>query len=300
MLPAAMMRLEPTDLQKPQPALSLRFGAFELRPHTRQLLADGVELPIGGRAFDLLQVLMRRHHEIVSSDELLLAVWPGQVVEPNNLQVQIWTLRKLLGPRAIATVARRGYRFVPELAGRRGGAEAARGPAEAASGIALPVLAVLRTHRHATLTGDNLPALLRLALACAHQLTAPAGGTVWQLDGSALDDGMDDARDDDRKDGNNAGSNAGQAPASRPPALLRRLPRVHSRPDILVLQAGVAPAPGLAEAIGQGLMAAPLLRVLAVAGTAIGLPQEQVLTIAMPAARPRPEATPLRWQGRGR
>jgi DNA-binding winged helix-turn-helix (wHTH) protein len=288
MLAPGMMRMEPTvDLQSQQPAVSLRFGSFELRPHTRQLLADGVELSIGGRAFDLLQVLVQRHHEIVSSDELLLSVWPGQVVEPNNLQVQIWTLRKLLGPRAIATVARRGYRFVPELASRRGGAEAARAPADAADNGAPPVLALLQQHRQATLTGENLPALLRLALSCAHQLTAFLGGTVWQLDGSALVDGDDEG-------------DAGEAPAGRPPTLLGRLPRALSRPDILVLQAGPVPAAGLAAAVARGLAEAPLLRILAVAHGALGLPQEQVLAIDTPAARPRAEPTPLRWQVRGR
>ncbi len=286
-----MPRIEPTvDLQSQQPALALRFGSFELRPHTRQLLADGAELPIGGRAFDLLQLLVQRRHEIVSSEELLLSVWPGQVVEPNNLQVQIWTLRKLLGPRAIATVARRGYRFVPELASRRGSAEAARAPAAAAAGGAPSVLALLQQHRQATLTGENLPALLRLALSCAHQLTAASGGNVWQLDGSALVDG----------DGDEAGA-AGEAPAARPPALLGWLPRTQSRPDVLVLQAGPVSAAVLAAAVARGLAAAPLLRILAVAHGALGLPQEQVLAIDTPATRPRArtEPTALRWQMRG-
>ena len=39
-------------------------------------------------------------------------VWPGLVVEENNLQVQISALRKLLGSSAIATIPGRGYRFV--------------------------------------------------------------------------------------------------------------------------------------------------------------------------------------------
>ena len=43
-------------------------------------------------------------------------VWPGLVVEENNLTVQISALRKLLGADAIATVTARGYRFVqPEI-----------------------------------------------------------------------------------------------------------------------------------------------------------------------------------------
>ena len=49
--------------------------------------------------------------------ELLDLVWPGLVVEENNLQVQISALRRLLGAHAIATVPGRGYQFTAALAG---------------------------------------------------------------------------------------------------------------------------------------------------------------------------------------
>jgi TolB-like protein len=42
-------------------------------------------------------------------------VWPGLVVEDNNLQVQISTLRKILGYEAIATIPGIGYRFLLAL-----------------------------------------------------------------------------------------------------------------------------------------------------------------------------------------
>jgi non-specific serine/threonine protein kinase len=94
-----------------------RFGSFELRPAERQLLgADGRPLALGGRAFDLLVALVERAGELVAKDDLIAAVWPGVVVEENNLQVQVSTLRKLLGAGAIATSAGRGYRFTLPLA----------------------------------------------------------------------------------------------------------------------------------------------------------------------------------------
>ena len=43
-----------------------------------------------------------------------LSGW-GVVVEENNLQVQISTLRKLLGPQAVLTIPGRGYRFTAVL-----------------------------------------------------------------------------------------------------------------------------------------------------------------------------------------
>ena len=48
--------------------------------------------------------------------ELLERVWPGLIVEENNLQVQVSALRKLPGQDAIATVAGRGYRITLESA----------------------------------------------------------------------------------------------------------------------------------------------------------------------------------------
>jgi DNA-binding winged helix-turn-helix (wHTH) protein len=95
-------------------ALNYRFGRIELRPATRQLLVDNEPVPLGARAFDVLQALIERRERLVTKEELLDLVWPGLVVEENNLQVQISALRKVLGAVAIATVAGRGYRFTLE------------------------------------------------------------------------------------------------------------------------------------------------------------------------------------------
>ena len=88
-----------------------RFGRFELQPEDRRLLADGAPVALGARAFDLLVALVARAGQLVSKNDLLTLVWPGLVVEENNLQVQVSTLRKLLGPNALATIPGRGYRF---------------------------------------------------------------------------------------------------------------------------------------------------------------------------------------------
>ena len=75
-------------------------------------MVDGQPAWLGARAFDLLLVLIDQRDQVVGKDELLALVWPGVVVEENNLTVQISALRKLFGAAAIATVAGRGYRFV--------------------------------------------------------------------------------------------------------------------------------------------------------------------------------------------
>jgi DNA-binding winged helix-turn-helix (wHTH) protein len=91
------------------------FDRYELRSAERQLLIEGEPAALGARAFDLLLALIERRDRVVTKAELFDAVWPGLVVEENNLQVQVSSLRKLLGPNAIATVAGRGYQFVARL-----------------------------------------------------------------------------------------------------------------------------------------------------------------------------------------
>jgi TolB-like protein/Flp pilus assembly protein TadD len=94
---------------------SIRFGHCELQAHERRLLIHGEPATIGARAFDVLLALAERPGQLVGKNELLDIVWPDTVVEENNLQVQVSTLRKLLGPDVIATIPGRGYRFTARI-----------------------------------------------------------------------------------------------------------------------------------------------------------------------------------------
>lgn len=91
---------------------ALKFGHFEVRPGLRQLWVNGAAANVGGRAFDLLLLLLEHRDRVLTKEEILDHVWPGLVVEENNLSVQISTLRRLLGADAIATVSGRGYQFI--------------------------------------------------------------------------------------------------------------------------------------------------------------------------------------------
>jgi non-specific serine/threonine protein kinase len=98
-------------------ALTVRFGRFLLDSRRRELRMDGVLVPTGGRAFDILAMLVAADGQLVTKDELMSRVWPGRFVEENNLQFQISTLRKALGADRdfIKTVAGRGYRFIADI-----------------------------------------------------------------------------------------------------------------------------------------------------------------------------------------
>jgi adenylate cyclase len=92
-----------------------RFGRVEVIPAAREARVDGLPVPLGARAFDLLMALIEHRDRVVPKHELLDLVWPGLVVEEANLQVQVSMLRKHLGAQAVATVPGRGYRFVAPM-----------------------------------------------------------------------------------------------------------------------------------------------------------------------------------------
>lgn len=92
-----------------------RFGSFELVPESRSLSEGDKRIPLGGRAFDVLVVLLERAGQVVSKEELLAEVWGRTSVDSTSLRVHIAALRKALratGDSYIASVLGRGYCFV--------------------------------------------------------------------------------------------------------------------------------------------------------------------------------------------
>ena len=75
----------------------LEFGRFRVLLRQRQLPADGVAVELGGRALDVLLVLLEADGALVTKEELLSRVWPGVVVSEENLKSQVHALRKALG-----------------------------------------------------------------------------------------------------------------------------------------------------------------------------------------------------------
>ncbi len=93
----------------------VEFGRFHLDLDQRKLSSDGAAVKLGSRALDILCVLASAEGDVVSKDKLMAEVWPGLVVEENNIQVHISALRKALEDRNdsyVVTVPGRGYRLI--------------------------------------------------------------------------------------------------------------------------------------------------------------------------------------------
>lgn len=105
----------------PEPVRGYRFDEFTLDVARRRLVdRDTQWLHLSGRAFEVLEHLIRHRHRVVTRHELLDAVWPSQDVDENSLTQAISTLRRVLGdsrgsPRFIVTLAGRGYQFMASV-----------------------------------------------------------------------------------------------------------------------------------------------------------------------------------------
>lgn len=161
---------------------SYRFGRFEVRCAERQLLADGAPVPIGARGFDLLLALLQRRDRVVGSEELLRLIWPGLVVEENNLRQQVAALRRVLGAPAVATVPGRGYRFCLAMQGDGPGAPPGARPA-----VAVLPFANLSGDAAQEYFADAMTQDILTALSKHRWLTVIARNTVFGYKNVAVD-----------------------------------------------------------------------------------------------------------------
>jgi len=102
--------------------VTYQFGPFRLEVRERRLWRGGEVVPLRGKVFDTLSVLVENAGRLVTKQELLDAVWPEATVEESNLNHNVSVLRKALGDEATAqqyieTVPRVGYRFASPVHG---------------------------------------------------------------------------------------------------------------------------------------------------------------------------------------
>ncbi len=119
-----------------------QFDRFTLDAERCQLFDDGQPVAMQPKPLALLIALVEGRGQMLSKDELLERVWPGQFVEESNLTVHMSALRRALGdqrthPRFILTESGRGYRFIADVRDAPGGAPGR--PAEVEHGRAATV-----------------------------------------------------------------------------------------------------------------------------------------------------------------
>ena len=87
---------------------------WEIDLGRRELRSRGIPVPLGGRAFEVVTVLVQSASEFVTKDHLMERVWPGAIVGEGTIHVHISAVRKALGPdRAmLKTASGRGYRLL--------------------------------------------------------------------------------------------------------------------------------------------------------------------------------------------
>ncbi len=175
----------------------------------RELRTQGVPVPLGGRAFDIVEVLAQSAGELVTKDEIIRRVWSGAIVEESTLQVHISAIRKALGPDRgmLKTAFGRGYRLLGAWTIRQEGrpadpvvlqivpptAFATNFPSASFDLIGRTaavqhLLDFLSAYRVVTLTGPGGIGKSALALEVARTLFPAFGGDAWLVELASLSD----------------------------------------------------------------------------------------------------------------
>ena len=183
---------------------NLQFGPFELSSKERVLRREGVVLPLGSRALDILIYLAERPGEVIAKQELIEQVWSDVTVEEGSIRVHVAAIRKALddgqfGNRYIANIKGRGYSFVGAVVSRAGGTESGNGRFRQQGGLPVrPIMMIgretvvgevsdkLRKERFVTLLGPGGIGKTTIALAVGRAVAEEFGGKVYFVDLASL------------------------------------------------------------------------------------------------------------------
>ena len=195
-----------------QAPAAIEFGRFRVLPHRRELIADGRPLEVGGRAFDVLMVLIEASGAVVSKDTLMNRVWPDRIIEENSFQHQISALRRAFGADRdlIRTISGRGYQFTgeirtfsarPDAQTSAGGLQPTPAPSRPPTNLPEPVseligrdaeldevLDLSTSHRLVTLTGAGGISKTRLGFEAARHLLPRFADGIWGIELAPLSD----------------------------------------------------------------------------------------------------------------
>jgi predicted ATPase len=180
----------------------LKFGPFELSSSERVLRRDGLVLPLGSRALDILIYLAERPGEVIAKRELIDHVWSDVNVDEGSLRVHVAAIRKALGDgkfgnRYIANIQGRGYSFVGAVVGigavrdrdqERGTLPARPRRMVGRDAVLSEVRDSLRAKRFVTLLGPGGIGKTTIAVAAGHAVCDAFGGEVYFVDLGSLAD----------------------------------------------------------------------------------------------------------------
>ena len=182
-----------------------QFGPFRVQPAQQALYKGADRIKLGGRAFELLVMLIQKPGELVSKEQLLARVWPNLHVDETALRVHVAAIRKALGPGPagepyIVNVVGRGYRFsspVASVVQMDGPVTAASGPPPVSRAVThvigredviASIVRQLPQYRLVTIVGAGGIGKTTVALAVVDSLAAGDPATVRVLDLSPLTD----------------------------------------------------------------------------------------------------------------
>jgi predicted ATPase/DNA-binding winged helix-turn-helix (wHTH) protein len=186
-------------------------GDWDIDLVHREMRWRGGASALGGRAFEIVEVLVRSAGRLVDKKHLVREVWSGAVIEENTLHVHISAIRKALGHDRgmLQTVAGRGYRLLGDWAVRQDATPMAlndKPPAPSPRLIAgnLPspatalvgrttaiaeLVELLATRRMITLTGAGGIGKTALALETARTAISAFEGAVYFVDLAPVSNG---------------------------------------------------------------------------------------------------------------
>lgn len=139
--------------------MPLRFGDCILDPDLRQLTRPSGAVSIGPQVFDLLLFLVENRTRVVSKDDLLEAVWRGRIVSESTITSHINAARTAIGDNGqdqkfIRTMARKGFRFVGDVAEAASDAAVGATGAQSARALMLPDKPSIAVLPFVNLSGD--------------------------------------------------------------------------------------------------------------------------------------------------
>jgi non-specific serine/threonine protein kinase len=187
------------------------FGKLEIDLIRRELRLGGMPVPVGSRAFEIMQVLIEAAGGVTTKDDLLSRVWPAAMIGENTLHGHISAIRHALGPHRamLETVPRRGYRLLGEWTVHRQAASDAASigeptpPPDQTFQTNLPLVpadligreadaqhlqTLLSTARAVTLTGPGGIGKTALAQEVARRLHPTLQADIWLVELDSLSD----------------------------------------------------------------------------------------------------------------